>query len=213
MLEIIHAVVPGRTRFKVKGLFGSGKLKHCLEQRLIREKFVREVSASDITGNILVSYNSNSTMYTVGALIERVLQEETVRHPIGRMHECRKKKDRSSKEVLPNPVPLKAERKKNRDCDRRKTVRLPAAPASADMEGPSWHTTTADAVMKQMQTDRRQGLDLETAAHRLQQHGPNLLPESAARRGMGYHKGPDPFIADISARGGRRGIDTDRRRG
>ncbi len=44
-----------------------------------------------------------------------------------------------------------------------------------------WHSDTTEAVLQELQTDRTRGLSAETAANRLQEHGPNVLQEKKPR--------------------------------
>jgi Ca2+-transporting ATPase len=56
-VETIHASVSGRTRFHVPALRHSDPLKRWLESELVGSSGIDRVSASPITGNLLVYYN------------------------------------------------------------------------------------------------------------------------------------------------------------
>jgi hypothetical protein len=53
----IHASVPGRARFKIRGLYRADpSIKARLEASLTRHGVVEEASASTLTGNLLVLF-------------------------------------------------------------------------------------------------------------------------------------------------------------
>src|SRR5262249_20903536 len=68
-----HTAVPGRARFKVQGLYHSQALKQRLETRLVEKSGIHEVSANPLTGNALVSFNSEQTPSSVATLIEGII--------------------------------------------------------------------------------------------------------------------------------------------
>ena len=71
----VHTQVAGRARYKAEGLRDSQPLKRLLEYRLALQKDILSVSASTVTGNLLVNFNSNSSQKSVAFLIEGVLDE------------------------------------------------------------------------------------------------------------------------------------------
>ena len=44
-----------------------------------------------------------------------------------------------------------------------------------------WHAMTADEVIKRLNTNTKKGLDAGEASNRLQEYGPNRLPEGKKR--------------------------------
>src|SRR5262245_54526467 len=46
---------------------------------------------------------------------------------------------------------------------------------------PAWHALSVDEVVKRFSTSASKGLDPQEASRRLQQHGPNRLPEGKKR--------------------------------
>jgi magnesium-transporting ATPase (P-type) len=66
------------------------------------------------------------------------------------------------------------------------TARTPRGTSAGTSVGPSaaadWHARTAEQVLEHWQTDGSVGLDADQARRRLEEHGPNRLPE-ARRRG------------------------------
>src|SRR5258708_2856657 len=73
MIETIHTAVEGRARFKVTGLYRSQPLKQVLESELSQRQEIHRVSASVLTGNLLVEFNSHHTPQDIAALIKRIV--------------------------------------------------------------------------------------------------------------------------------------------
>jgi membrane-associated phospholipid phosphatase len=72
-VQSIHTAVKGRARFKVKWLYGDKYLKKHLEYRLSKSKFIAQVSASHLTGNILVIFQPNKSLEFITNLIQEVV--------------------------------------------------------------------------------------------------------------------------------------------
>lgn len=60
-------------------------------------------------------------------------------------------------------------------------MQLPTAKTQPNRADTPWHTLSVQDVCSQLQADPALGLDLQKAHTRLQQHGPNRLPEAARR--------------------------------
>ena len=75
MIQAIHTAVPGRARFRVEGLKRSQALQRLLEFRLAQVKDITRVSASALTGNVLVCFNSGNTDETIAALLQGIVSE------------------------------------------------------------------------------------------------------------------------------------------
>ena len=86
-IETIHASVSGRTRFHVPGLRRSDPLKRWLETELVGSSGIERVSASPVTGNVLVYYNPAGDPQNVAIrifdLIERFQAEGFEKAPMG----------------------------------------------------------------------------------------------------------------------------------
>src|SRR5262245_49961550 len=65
--------------------------------------------------------------------------------------------------------------------DRRGGGHMEAAARSATAAAMAWHALTTDEVQKRLGTSSETGLDAAEAASRLQQYGPNRLPEGKKR--------------------------------
>ena len=73
-LALVHAGVAGRTRFEVAGLYRSNRFKQKLENALSDVDGVHRVSASSLTGRVLVLYDPDITMDDIVAAIEQLLR-------------------------------------------------------------------------------------------------------------------------------------------
>lgn len=191
MVRAIHTAVPGRVRYKVEGLYRSESLKHFLESRLANYKGVYAVSASHLTGNILVSFNSDNTLEKVAAFIEHCASEH---------------KRASGEPVLPQATPdnfrngarpnRKATHAKADATSLKKGFTVSRATpftnaqeldASAsyqqDRQPPSWHLMSTEATLAALGASPT-GLSSAEAQERLRAYGPNRLPESEPRSAL-----------------------------
>ncbi len=163
MIVTLHAAVQGRARFRVPGLKGSEPLGRKLEQRLAIESEILNASASPLTGNLLVRFNSGNNHRTIAYLIEDVLEE--VRNGAHA------------------PGPRKAAGRKKARALPAATLRQFLAVPEAGQEAPRkpWHTLKSADVAAITRTDPSAGLDAFEAAQRMKEHGPNLLPKTEGR--------------------------------
>ena len=60
-------------RYKVEGLYQCEALKQLLESRLAETKSVKAVSANPRTGNLLLSFNSDTPSEFITSLIEKII--------------------------------------------------------------------------------------------------------------------------------------------
>jgi hypothetical protein len=72
----IHAHISGRARYKIRGLQGNSLLKDRLEGRLASNGDIHSVSASVLTGNLLILFNADRPHADMAALIEAILQND-----------------------------------------------------------------------------------------------------------------------------------------
>jgi hypothetical protein len=75
MIQPIHTAVPGRARYKVEGLHRSEALKRHLEARLSAIDSIQAVSASALTGNILVHFDPARNADEIIVLLDGVVAE------------------------------------------------------------------------------------------------------------------------------------------
>ena len=178
MVRPIHAKVQGRGRYRVDGLYRSESLKAFLESRLALETGISQASASTLTGNVLVCFNSVGDHRTVAVLISRVLTER------------REQVYESSQEKTPKPLsPIPSSPPPAEPAPGEKTGRWSALKdklsrlltPSATQRQEAWHCLEAEAVLALTGTDRQTGLASEVVRQRFETYGPNTLPEAEPR--------------------------------
>lgn len=169
MIQAIHTRIEGRGRFKIEGLLGSEALKRALEQRLAREKEIYSASANPLTGNLLVTFNSDNDHHTIRFLLEEILVEI---------------RGNGSPEAAASEG--ESEPEARRPAIRRLPVQTlkrflsPEADGQAPLDKP-WHTLEAPVAASILRTDATVGLTDGEAAKRLKAYGPNLLPKPEPR--------------------------------
>jgi Ca2+-transporting ATPase len=173
LIQPIHTNVAGRARFRIPGLRNTPSVKHFIERRLSHQSDILDVSASSVTGNLLVSYNSNNDHRSIQTIIEAIVQEYATD---------------ADKPVSPKKVP------RTRSIDRL-TGRNKPAPSHAEPQGrlpmplepeeaSQWHLMDKHTVLGALGSSETIGLSMDAAEILLRQHGPNLLPESKPRSGL-----------------------------
>ena len=159
MIEAIHTAVAGRTRYHVPGLYRSESLKRLLEIRLARIKAISRVSASSLTGTLLVCYNTDNTHESIADLIAGIVAEH-------HNHNSEDPPGQDALQTTGGPGLLK---------------KLFAAVEDQPRE--PWHLWEAPAVAARFHTSPEKGLTSRRVAKNLHIYGPNLLPESEPRSG------------------------------
>ncbi len=174
----IHTQVEGRARYKINGLCQSPYLKSFLETRLLEHDDIRHVSASTITGNLLVSYNSFNTPQSIADLIDNLLDDVAVQ--------------KAFQDLPPMPasrpgfrIPVETP---TRGSDRRNAFDLAdkllqkIGFQKPELDLP-WHQLSRDNVLQRLESNLKTGLDADTAEKRFQSNGPNAIPEAKSRSG------------------------------
>ena len=75
MVELLHAAIKGRVRYKVSGLYRSLALKRQIESTLSNIDGIDRVSASTMTGNVLVFFSSVTNPPDIVSLIIAIASE------------------------------------------------------------------------------------------------------------------------------------------
>ncbi|MBN1105286.1 MAG: HAD-IC family P-type ATPase, partial [Deltaproteobacteria bacterium] len=171
MIFPIHTKVPGRARYRVKGLYGSAPMKRVLETGLSSHQAVLHVSASTTTGNILVLFHTSKNHRQIAAFVLKVLKASSP-EPV-----C---EGRPVHHLAARPRAL---RRKNRTrvVTRIKTRIKQALSPVEEQEVREWHLLDPEAVLALTRTPAETGLSPGAALERMKRFGPNLLPESAGR--------------------------------
>ncbi len=169
-VQPIHINVDGRARYRVAGLRKTPPIKAYLEKRLSRRLEIVDVSASSITGTILVSYNSGNDHHSIGKIIDDIVCEYAPDLNPESSHRPTFGSDRR-------------DRTANTISDPTVETSRPVS-AQDDHDGEPWHLMPRRAVLQAMNADEKLGLTREEADRRFHQDGPNLLPQSKPRTGL-----------------------------
>jgi Ca2+-transporting ATPase len=171
-IQPIHVKVNGRARFKIPGLKEEPSVKYYLERRLAEKPDILSVSASSITGNLLVSYNSDNDHRSVAGIIKKII--DTYVSDAGESHWPKKTTIRRSYNKKAKPE--------------RTTPKIPTKNSlkTIQKQVPSrqWHQMDRQSLLEELGSSRRDGLPPKVADGLLKQHGPNMLPEATPRTGL-----------------------------
>jgi Ca2+-transporting ATPase len=175
MITAIHTAIKGRARYKVTGLYGSIPLKRLLEVRLVERTEIQEVSASTLTGNVLIHYRPDLGPEAVASLLAEVMTdyEDTVRYRNGP----------PNGHPRYNGDPGTQRPATNTPGDSHRAVRR-AVTHGQEQDQTHWHLMQAEAVVATLETSPTTGLSSTAAHDRLRRYGPNLSPESVPRSGL-----------------------------
>jgi Ca2+-transporting ATPase len=164
LVEAIHQSVNGRTRFRVDGLRNNPLKKRFIEQQVGVQGAVTKIAASELTGNVLVSYNTGNTPETIALLIENTLDDFDPENAAASQR----------KAMSPDIIAATNSRKKKKTYQQIEPVQW----------NTRWHQLKPKEVPELMGTRSKKGLKNKHARARLKQNGPNRLPQSEPRTGM-----------------------------
>lgn len=175
MMRAIHTAVRGRARYKVPGLAGAEALQRHIERHLGAQPGVRQVSASTVTGNVLLLFDPAMPPEAVATLLAHCVESYAAPQPCPTPRAlsgvpCAT--NGTANGTVPAPAVLP-----NRQAGRRTLSQAEEQPSA------SWHHMDADDVLARLQTLPRAGLTTAAAQHRLEMYGPNLTPEVLPRSG------------------------------
>ena len=159
-------------------LYHSSSCKDRLERELLAREDIKAVSASIITGTILVHYNSGNTANSIAVLLEDVLSEM-----------------RCTGALAPHPAPARrigalvessGTKRAAKPAMAEKSPR-PDAPvlAARRSDGELWHTREVEEVLSLWNTSAQYGLNDQLVKENTARFGKNLLPESESRSWLG----------------------------
>jgi P-type Ca2+ transporter type 2C len=181
MIRIVHATVPGRTRFKVSELHGSDTLKKHFEIQLLKVHFIQKVSASPLTGNVLVFYDTDQKPSEIKGVIESLLilwsAADTETKKTGFFPDALREPDPGGieKAAVDEAIPFKLKEWFS------KIHRLLTRPQA--QKARSWYLKKAGDVLTEMAGDAESGLTAKDVRLRQDRFGLNRLPESKSRSG------------------------------
>jgi Ca2+-transporting ATPase len=169
----IHTAVPGRIRCKVAALYrADGAVKIQLESRLRALEEIESVSASTLTGSVLVLYDASKTPVDIVSLI---CGEVAVLDKLGAINPALSEtagSDCDFNEYRPigTDVPISVSA----------NIQMGEAPPHLQ-----WHSLERDTVLDKLHTRISVGLTSEEAAARLARFSPNALPQPRPRSALG----------------------------
>ena len=178
MVHTVHNAIKGRTRFKIEGLYRSEDLKRVVEEGLTKKGGITSVSASTLTGNVLVRYNSGQTAPDIAEILSEIVldhQKNGSQQPI----QTRAVSDFTKS--LPNSSLREVKTRRKRDVSRRSLRK--AVSCAEDQTVESWHLLTFDEVLARFNSTRETGLSTQAHKDILRRFGPNVLPEAIPRSG------------------------------
>lgn len=175
MIYPVHTKVRGRARFRVQGLYRSESLKRLLETHLGRRKEIFRVSASTLTGNLLVSFEPLKDHQEIAMLVEHIIEDFVI------PYENASETNSSARPVY--RVSGSQQASSGRSIDPLKAIaaiKKRFQGTSAQPKQP-WHLLPRNSVTALLDTSTRSGLGSENAKLRLKRYGANTLPESEPR--------------------------------
>ncbi len=174
LVRAVHKAVPGRARFHVEGLCRSVALKDFLERELAGRDEIESISASAITGNLLVEFNSHLGHDDVASLIEHILRN-------ARPEDVRINSSKLNGTSSPDAT---AGRLSNFSRGQNGVVSSVLGKGGTEQPSEPWQVVDAATALARCGTSPKSGLSEQSARERLALHGPNLLPETEPRSAL-----------------------------
>ncbi|MEJ2672878.1 MAG: HAD-IC family P-type ATPase [Deltaproteobacteria bacterium] len=168
IIQALHTAVAGRARFKVEGLYRSPDLQRLLQIRLAQVQEITRVSASALTGNVLVCFNSGNTSEHIAALLEEIVSE------------CRSQLSDHQRPSLLSPSAASHHVSSYSYLKPLKGL----FSFSGEQPRESWHLLGPKAVLGKWETSKVRGLASRTAGSNRERYGLNRLPEAEPRSGL-----------------------------
>ncbi|MFH2064373.1 MAG: HAD-IC family P-type ATPase [Pseudomonadota bacterium] len=160
----VHVKIKGRARFAVTGLKRSELFKHRLMLKLMSLKSITSLSASSLTGRILVHYDVSFSDEEIAAMIR-----DTIR-------QIRNEGNSTSVNSYPQPKSGK-KAKTPKVVEKTRTLTLTQQQA---IEEP-WHQKTGQEAAYHFGSDFEKGIPQESIQTRRQKFGDNVLPKTESR--------------------------------
>lgn len=176
MVRVVHCTVAGRVRLNVEGLHRNEAFKNHVENVLIAMDGVSDVSASVLTGNVLVKGRPDLSADRVSDFLMD-LAATHVRHS-GESLSDRDRIERVVKADFGEP---------DRPKKRIKPAKEAAPPLLHPVPMPStatWHLMEPIRVVEELGTSVQRGLNEEEAEQNRLRHGRNVFPRKESRSGL-----------------------------
>jgi len=170
-VEVVHALVPGRARLRVRGVYRNDAGCRHLTAALEQCADIHLASVNALTGTVLIHFAPERTLHQLLSELERLFDS------LGRAGAIQEPVSLRRMAAIPPP----ARRGQPR---RRPTIQPDRQPKPQTALAPSpslWHTLPAAEVLDRLGVEFRQGLSEQAAARRLSRYGPNALPVAEQR--------------------------------
>lgn len=170
LVREIHNGIKGRVRYEVAGLYRSPLLKERLEILALQNAEVDHVSASVLTGNVLVRFDPDCNPRMIASLVEKVAVDYVRELEAGANGVPLKRKAESDKEILP----ISRVREHRPDP-------LANVVALRPQKTEHWHLMESKSVLASLKSSTRHGLSAEASQRSMQEYGLNVVPEPPPR--------------------------------
>ncbi len=178
-VEPLHAVVSGRLRVRVRGLYRSRHLASRIEQSLRSHPSIRRVRASARTGNVLVLFDDSLSSIDVHRMLDSALDTAATEVVSLRRRPSRLASD-SGFALLFAEAWRRARGFRDRANNDDNRVIHVAFPQN-DLR---WYLRTVDEVIESFESSSTNGLAAEKLPELLSRYGPNALPRAEPRSAL-----------------------------
>jgi P-type Ca2+ transporter type 2C len=163
LVKVINDSVRGRVRYKIEGLYRSAAFKYRLEILLSTSPEINHVSASILTGNVLIIFDPECNVRKISSDVEQVT--------IACVRELRNGSEAIQQEVPRSAAELKLARSK---------TNLPLDVGRVH-KAEHWHVLDVKSILAKFKSSIKKGLSAEAARNNREKYGLNLVPEPASR--------------------------------
>ncbi|HEY7544291.1 MAG TPA: HAD-IC family P-type ATPase, partial [Blastocatellia bacterium] len=188
----VHTGVKGRARFRVSGLYRGHLLKFAVESRASARPGVRSVSASTLTGTVLILFDPDRSLDEIIALLEEIVKSASDSEASNNSQSSQFWSEARGF-AAPSLARIWSSLSEvaGRAIEQGRSISIAASrfftPARTDqaaspqeMMEQEWHTVEADDVISFWESSPT-GLDSRGAESRLRKYGYNILPQAEPR--------------------------------
>jgi Ca2+-transporting ATPase len=167
-ISVRHNGIPGRARLQVAGLRGDEELKRALDESADPAAGIIRLSASAITGNVLVEFDPKLDLDEIITSLEALVTQPPPERRANTASDTQSKaglfgflRNLFGNAARSREVTWKEERS--------------AAALTGEIVSDFWHSMDAGEVERYWQTSAKAGLSAAESAGRLKKYGPNVL--------------------------------------
>ena len=168
-MKQIHNSGPGRARYKVKGLYRSESLKYRLEMLILEVPEVGQVSASILTGNVLIIFDPDCNPRKIASHLEQIA--------VTYQQEIEVCQAENGSGLVPQSLPARVtDLRVTRAKEDQQYIF-----AGREQETKLWHLMDAKFALASLNSSKKKGLSAEAAQTSLSKYGLNVVPELLSR--------------------------------